>query len=414
MKRFAAVCLSLLLLVSAASADPLLLDENDLAETVTVFYNGQDDSDGRYVYSCRYPCVLETDPEDLCAFCINDYYGKKLQEYLDFYIPSQAQEYKSSYQNADIEVTYEIKCNNDDFFSVLIRRKGDVGGTVYEILEGNTFSRSGERIGTLTSLPVMLGILVITVLVKYWMSRFNRTLGERVNHTGLLAASKDSLNDVLATSGTILSLILSKLLPNVPVDGITASLVALYVFKSGYELASDIIGKLLGENADKALEQKITRILKDEPEVKGFHDLVIHDYGPGTRMGSAHVELDARLSLMEAHAIIDRCEEKILQECELMLTIHPDPLEEDESVSFWKRFMETILHAKDPEISVHDFRIRQEEDGILLQFDADIGYECAYSNKDLLNAVKLALADRNPPVRCRITFDRGHVSETLE
>ena len=72
---------------------------------------------------------------------------------------SQAQEYKSSYQNADIEVTYEIKCNNDDFFSVLIRRKGDVGGTVYEILEGNTFSRSGERIGTLTSLPVMLGIL---------------------------------------------------------------------------------------------------------------------------------------------------------------------------------------------------------------------------------------------------------------
>ena len=97
-----------------------------------------------------------------------------------------------------------------------------------------------------------------------------------------------------------------------------------------------------------------------------------------------------------------------------MLTIHPDPLEEDESVSSWKRFMETILHAKGPEISVHDFRIRQEEDGILLQFDADIGYECAYSNKDLLNAVKLALADRNPPVRCRITFDRGHVSETLE
>ncbi|MBR2675695.1 MAG: cation transporter [Solobacterium sp.] len=262
--------------------------------------------------------------------------------------------------------------------------------------------------------PVMLGILVITVLVKYWMSRFNRILGERVNHTGLLAASKDSLNDVLATSGTILSLILSRLLPNVPVDGITASLVALYVFRSGYELASDIIGKLLGENADEALEQRITAILKEEPEVKGFHDLVIHDYGPGTRMGSAHVELDARLSLMEAHAIIDRCEEKILQECELMLTIHPDPLEEDESVSFWKDLMEKTLHEKDPEISVHDFRIREAEDGILLQFDADIGYECAYSNEALLNAVKQALADRKPPVRCRITFDRGHVSEILE
>ena len=82
MKRFAAVFLSLLMLFAAASADPLALDENDLAETVTVFYNGQDDSDGRYIYSCRYPRILETDPDDLCAFCINDFYGKKLQEYL--------------------------------------------------------------------------------------------------------------------------------------------------------------------------------------------------------------------------------------------------------------------------------------------------------------------------------------------
>ena len=159
MKRFAALILSLLLIVPAASADPLVLDENDLAETVTVFYNGQDDSDGRYIYSCRYPRILETDPDDLSAFCINDYYGKKLQEYLDFYIPSQAQEFKSAYQNADFEVTYEVTCNNDDFFSVIIRRKGEFGDTVYEIPEGNTFSRSGERIGTLTSLPVMLGIL---------------------------------------------------------------------------------------------------------------------------------------------------------------------------------------------------------------------------------------------------------------
>ena len=76
--------------------------------------------------------------------------------------------------------------------------------------------------------------------------------------------------------------------------------------------------------------------------------------------------------------------------------------------------MEKTLHEKDPEISVHDFRIREAEDGILLQFDADIGYECAYSNEALLNAVKQALADRKPLVRCRITFDRGHVSETLE
>ncbi len=156
MKRFAAILLALLLLAPAVSADPLSPAE-DLAEEVTVFYNGEDSTDGQYVYSCRYPLVAET--EDLSSVCVNEYYRKKVEEYRDFYIPSQASEYGSRYQNVRIVVSYQITCNNDDYFSVLIHKTEDVEGEITESWEGNTFSRSSEVIGSLTSLPKLLGLV---------------------------------------------------------------------------------------------------------------------------------------------------------------------------------------------------------------------------------------------------------------
>ncbi len=177
MKCFLTLLLTFLLVFPGASADPLSPAE-DLAETVTVFYNGVDDSDGRYVYSYRYPCIA--DSEDLSALCINEYYGKRIREYLDFYIPSQAKEYGSHFQNADIEVSYDITCNNDDFFSVLILKTEKVGDTVSEILEGNTFSRSSERIGSLTSIPMLLGILDASESDEWLMDRQYQKVWEAI------------------------------------------------------------------------------------------------------------------------------------------------------------------------------------------------------------------------------------------
>ena len=156
MARFLSFVLSLFLLIPAASADPLVPAE-DYADTVTVFYNETDSSDGQYVYSYRYPCILN--PEDLSGVCVNEYYMKKIQEYRDFYIPSQASDYGSRYENVNITVSYEITCNDDRFFSVLIHKTEDVEGEVTETWEGNTFSRSSEVIGSLTSLPNLLGLL---------------------------------------------------------------------------------------------------------------------------------------------------------------------------------------------------------------------------------------------------------------
>ena len=61
-------------------------------------------------------------------------------------------------------------------------------------------------------------ILVVSILIKLWMASFNRYASKKINSATLLAASQDSLNDVLATTATLCSLILS-LYTDLPVDG---------------------------------------------------------------------------------------------------------------------------------------------------------------------------------------------------
>ena len=157
MKRVMALFLALML-APAAFADPLSPAE-DFSDTVTICYNGKDFSDGRYIYTYRYPSVEDTDENDLSSVSVNEYYRKKVQEYTDFYIPSQASEYAGYCMDVDIDISYQITCNNDDCFSVLIRKKENVGGEITESWEGNTFSRSSQVIGSLTSLPRLLGLV---------------------------------------------------------------------------------------------------------------------------------------------------------------------------------------------------------------------------------------------------------------
>ena len=71
-----------------------------------------------------------------------------------------------------------------------------------------------------------------------------------------MAASQDSLNDVMATSATLISLILS-LYTDLPVDGIMGAVVSIIVLKAGIDIFKDTVDPLLGMAPDKELINEI-------------------------------------------------------------------------------------------------------------------------------------------------------------
>ena len=90
-------------------------------------------------------------------------------------------------------------------------------------------------------------------------------------------------------------------------------------------LVKDTINPLLGAAPDSDLVEHIEKKALSYPGVLGVHDLMIHDYGPGSRLVSFHLEMDAKDDVMHSHDVIDRIERDLLVEDGLIATIHLTP-----------------------------------------------------------------------------------------
>ena len=173
------------------------------------------------------------------------------------------------------------------------------------------------------------GILLASVAVKLWMFLFNRKLGRMICSTALLATAQDSRNDCVATTAVLLAAA-AEYVWGIPLDGWMGLAVAVFILVSGFRLAGDTVSPLLGEGADSELREKIVDYIRRQPQVLGYHDLMVHDYGPGQRYASLHVEMDYREDPLECHERIDDMERECLCSHNVHLVIHYDPVITDD------------------------------------------------------------------------------------
>ena len=216
---------------------------------------------------------------------------------------------------------------------------------------------------------VAAGVLIASIAVKLWMALFNRKLGKKIDSTALLATSADSRNDCITTTA-VLAAGLVQHFWGLPVDGYIGLCVALFILYSGVQLAKDTISPLLGESADSQLRQEIVDYIAQQPKVLGYHDLMVHDYGPGQRFASLHVEMDYREDPLECHECIDDMERECLRSHNVHLVIHYDPvIVDDPELTRCKQAVAELLRQKDPRLTLHDFRLTQGRKHMNLVFD---------------------------------------------
>ncbi|MEG0170172.1 cation diffusion facilitator family transporter [Anaerorhabdus sp.] len=255
---------------------------------------------------------------------------------------------------------------------------------------------------------IVLVSLVLSILIKFWMSFFNRTLGNRINNSAMIATSKDSQNDVIATSATLVALV-GSLFTDLPLDGVMGILVSIFVLISGFGIIKSTIDDLIGQPADKEIVDKIRSTIMNQKEILGIHDLIIHNYGPGKMIGSVHVEINANQNILVIHDIVDEIERKIESDLHIMMTIHMDPIEQDNQVvNEYKNIVTGILDRIDSSLSMHDFRIVSGPTHTNLIFDVLIPYESLIKEEELKKEIDAAISNLMSNVYTVITFDRGY------
>ena len=251
-------------------------------------------------------------------------------------------------------------------------------------------------------------ILILSILVKLWMAFFNNKLGKRIDSKVMLATAADSLVDVITTSATVLSIIICHF-TSINVDAIAGLIVSAIVIWSGISIAKDTLEPLIGERVPAELYQKITDIVESYDGIVGTHDLIVHNYGPNRSMATIHAEVPNDINIEVSHEIIDKIERDVKKDLNILLVIHMDPVEmRDEEVLSLREKTSRIVHALDPKLNFHDFRVLKENEQRNLIFDLVI--PDSYSEKDanrVMHQLVSLLHEMDENVECIITLDRS-------
>lgn len=249
------------------------------------------------------------------------------------------------------------------------------------------------------------GILIASILVKLWLAAFCRKLGKSIGSATLEATAADSRNDVISTAAVLLAGVLGRLF-SWQMDGYVGLAVALFILYSGVGIARDTVNPLLGEAPDPELVKEIGDKICSYEKVLGIHDLMVHDYGPGRRFASVHVEMDSREDVLICHDIIDTIERDFLEQDHIHLVIHYDPLvTDDQELTHMRNLVEQEIQAIDPRLSIHDFRMVRGPRHTNLVFDLSVPFDLSDKQEQLKELIDQRVQFEGTRYFTVITFD---------
>lgn len=255
---------------------------------------------------------------------------------------------------------------------------------------------------------VIVLILLASIAVKIYMAIYNHNVGKKIHSAAMGATAKDSMSDTIATTVVLISTIVGAIW-GIPIDGYCGVLLSILIFMAGIGAIKDTVGPLLGTAPDKEFVEKIEEIVMAHDIVKGMHDLVVHDYGPGRVMISLHAEVPHTEDILVIHDEIDNIEEELGDKLNCEAVIHMDPIiMDDEKVNEVKEYVRNIVCQVGEELNFHDFRMVSGNSHTNLIFDVVVPFKYRMSDEAIKKAIQEAIWVNYPRYNAVIHIDHAY------
>ena len=253
-------------------------------------------------------------------------------------------------------------------------------------------------------------LLLCSMAVKFWLGRFNKIVGEKIDSSALKAVAVDAMGDVFTSGCVVLSYLIAKFTA-FPLDGYVGIVVSLIILYAGFSLIKETVSPLLGEAPDAEMVDSIVNGLLEYNIISGVHDLIIHNYGVGRCIASVHAEVPCNIDIMEIHEVIDDAEKELSKKLNIHLVIHMDPIAvEDEDYIQTRTELARIIARNEKIESMHDLRIVGKGDKKNLVFDVVVDGDLSHSEEEeLKNWVNDEIQKIHPNYNCVILVDKNYV-----
>lgn len=230
-------------------------------------------------------------------------------------------------------------------------------------------------------------VLGISILAKFYMFIYNRSIGKKIDSSTLKATATDSISDTVSTLAVLVSAILTVKF-GILIDGWVGLAVAGFIMFAGISSAKETIDSLLGTPPDEEFCKSVEDIVLSHDGMIGIHDMIVHNYGPGRVFISLHAEVPSDGNFVDIHDTIDNIEHDIMRETGCLATIHMDPVDvRDELTAQMKAKVGEIISEIDEQITFHDFRMVSGPTHTNVIFDIVIPYNYKYSDEEIVSII---------------------------
>lgn len=179
------------------------------------------------------------------------------------------------------------------------------------------------------SLIVMVISLVITISLVIYLNY----VAKKTNSMVIKADALHYKTDVYTNAAVLVSLVLVNFTGYEIIDVVVGGGISLFIIYSAYELIQDGVLVLLDKSVDEETVQLIKKHLVSEDRVNTYHLLKTREAGNQVFV-DVHLVFDCLITLMEAHKITDRIENKIRKidrDKDWIINIHMDPYDDLDS-----------------------------------------------------------------------------------
>lgn len=258
---------------------------------------------------------------------------------------------------------------------------------------------------SITTSPLFFFLLVFTIVAKLVQGFFYQKINSLIQSVPIQAASKDSFNDAFITGGVLVASVIETF-TGWQIDGYVGLLIAAYIIYSGIQLIREAIDDLLGVRPSEELITEIKTRLDNYSSIVGYHDLLVHNYGPNKTFATIHIEVDDRKSLNEAHKLIDTIQRDFKEALGLELLCHVDPIGiSSEKQTRIHEQVKGILKSMHPVLGFHDFRVVTHRGEETIEFDVVVPEDLHKSNDQLYKEIKKKVHEQIGPYDLEIDFD---------
>ena len=250
---------------------------------------------------------------------------------------------------------------------------------------------------------ISLVIVAVAVVVKFFLGRYVKATGEKVNSDSLINSGEDARLDSVISASTLVAAVIF-LVSGLSLEAWLGAIISLIIIKSGVEMLKETVSRILGENDDPELVKGIKQTVRSFPDVQGAYDLVLHNYGPDAWNGSIHIEIPDTYSADKLDALIRDIEETVYRKHNVILTAVGvySMNTKDNEISETRKAVRDIAMAHEYVKGMHGFYLDREKKS--MRFDVVISFD-AEDRKAVYNSVVEDVQKAFPDYELRIAMD---------